>query len=352
MANVISLHQRQLFLAPGTVAAYAKVSFATSGTNTQVPVYSDEALTTLRSQPVSCDINGVLPPCYVAAGTALRILATTQADVPLAGYPMDYIVPHTTDTVGADSISFSPTDDLPYDNVQDAIVGAAALSSDQTALNVRALVPWNTGGSSNAFTITPSPALVGYGASDVFVIRPDRSNSGTATLNVNGLGARPLQKIGPAGTPVALQSGDLNAYREIMVVGDGTRFLTTLNRDDPRRGDNSNGVWVKIPTGPGVGNMMFTRVGAIAFDGATLASGEYFVTTLTFPEAFSAAPAPTGLPNIRSATLIEAPKHIHASIRNITTTTMDVVVYNRHASSTPTGQIFVDVSMFGSYADA
>ncbi len=52
-----------------------------------------------------------------------------------------------------------------------------------------------TGGSGNAYTLTLAPALSAYTAGQVFLFKADRNNTGSATLNVNGLGAKTLKKI-------------------------------------------------------------------------------------------------------------------------------------------------------------
>jgi hypothetical protein len=93
MANVISLHLRQVFLSAGEVAAFGQAYFYETGTATQVDVYSDVDLLSIRSQPVTLDAEGVMPVCYVASPDPLRILITDEDDVALPGYPMDNIVP-------------------------------------------------------------------------------------------------------------------------------------------------------------------------------------------------------------------------------------------------------------------
>lgn len=249
MANVLSLHQRQVFLEAGTAAAYAKLYLYESGTSTQVALYSSDALTTQLPQPVEADADGVFPPVYFDNAEPLRVLVTDEDDVTLPGYPMDNILPMATSGTGATAISFSPTEDVPQVNVQAAIEYVGSLFTDQTALNARALTPWTTGGTGDAFTISPTPAITAYGG-NVFVIRPDRANSTTTpTININGLGSRPLRNAGASLTATGLDIGELQPGREAMIYEDGTTAWLTLGRNFPTSDTNGNGRWTKYPGG-------------------------------------------------------------------------------------------------------
>ncbi len=216
------------FNADGTFAPGAKAYFYVNNTTTQLPVYSDAEATVVIGQPVVADGNGVMAPIYMATSDSYRALLKDADDTTLPGYPMDDIVPITTTPTNAASVSFSPTEDLPYTTVQDAIEGAAELSTDQTAIIRRSLTAWVTGGSSNAFTITPSPVLTSYGAWQAFLVRLNRANTGASTLNINTLGARNWRKYNAAGAAVALVEGDLAAGMTVMVYYDGTQFVTLL----------------------------------------------------------------------------------------------------------------------------
>lgn len=80
-----------------------------------------------------------------------------------------------------------------------------------------------TTGAGNAYVLTPSPALTIYNAGDRFYINPNFNNTGPATINVSGLGARNLTKNGTT----ALASGDLVAGRIYEITYDGTQFQVT-----------------------------------------------------------------------------------------------------------------------------
>lgn len=74
-------------------------------------------------------------------------------------------------------------------------------------------------GSSNAYVATYAPAVGAYTPGLILTFLTNFSNTGAATLNVNGLGAKNLFRGG-----AALSNGDLpnNAY--VKVFYDGTRF--------------------------------------------------------------------------------------------------------------------------------
>jgi hypothetical protein len=288
MANTITLHQRQLFLSAGSPAEYAEVYFYQSGTSTQVDIFSDVGLATQRSQPVTCSPLGVLPPCYTAYTGPLRIAATDENGVNLAGYPMDNVLPVQAEELDAAGTAFAPTDDVPANNVQAAIELVAALFTDNTSTVGRSFTPWPTSGAASDYTITPSPAITAYGSGQSFWVRPDRVSTGPVTLNVNGLGARAWQKIGTAGSPVAHEEGEVQPFREMLVYDDGTRLLTIDQRAEASWGSNGNGNWYRNGKLQvcWVANILDTTVQA-----TTTESG-----TWTYPKAFASVPVAWDVP--------------------------------------------------------
>jgi hypothetical protein len=73
-------------------------------------------------------------------------------------------------------------------------------------------------GSSNAYAVTYSPAPTAYVAGQPYCFLTNFSNTGSATVNVNTLGAKTLTKIG--GTNLA--SADLGSGVEVVCIYDGT----------------------------------------------------------------------------------------------------------------------------------
>ncbi len=75
-------------------------------------------------------------------------------------------------------------------------------------------------GSSNAYVLTLSPAAASYKTGAHYPFIANFANTSTATLNVNGIGAKALTKQGS----VALSSGDIPSGAVVDTVYDGTRM--------------------------------------------------------------------------------------------------------------------------------
>lgn len=257
----------------------ALLRFYANETTTPLSVYSDEALTIEYAQPIECDAYGTAPPIYYDGSAPYRVLATDADGAPLPGFPRDDMVGMPAELAGADSIAFTPTEGLPFTTVQAAIEGAAALAGDQLAIQDRALTPWTTGGTGNAYTTTPTPAVINYGTFLALRLRIDRANTGAATLNVNGLGERDLKKTDRTGTLSALGSGNLQPGDIIDVAYDGTQFVVQQAMPATVSGGSSN--LIRFPFGL-----------QVAWGRATLAfaSSASLSAAITFDAAFVATP--------------------------------------------------------------
>lgn len=99
-------------------------------------------------------------------------------------------------------------------------------------------------GSANALTATLAPALVAYTAGLTLHIKIATTNTGAATINVNGLGAKAIvDRIGSA-----LSAGDLIAGEVVRLTYDGTQFRTISRSEGSNQVIASSG-WVKLPGG-------------------------------------------------------------------------------------------------------
>lgn len=78
-----------------------------------------------------------------------------------------------------------------------------------------------TTGSANAYVLTTGLSLAAYATGQKFTIIPNFSNTGAATINVDGLGAKDLKRS----ASVALSSGDLTSGATYTIVYDGTQFV-------------------------------------------------------------------------------------------------------------------------------
>ncbi len=77
-----------------------------------------------------------------------------------------------------------------------------------------------TTGSANAYVLTSGLSLSAYATGQSFLIIPNFTNTGAATLNVDGLGAKNLTRFGA----IALSGGELISGRIYRVTYNGTQF--------------------------------------------------------------------------------------------------------------------------------
>lgn len=101
----------------------AKARFYNAGTTTLRTVYTDQTLTVPHPDPLVADASGRWAQAFVSGGPVKVVV--TQAD-DSTGYTLDPCEKVAAAGAGASQISFSPTVDLPFTNVQSAIEGAAA----------------------------------------------------------------------------------------------------------------------------------------------------------------------------------------------------------------------------------
>lgn len=102
-------------------------------------------------------------------------------------------------------------------------------------------------GSANVQAIAVAPAITAYAAGQVFFFNPGFTNSSSLTLNVNGLGAKAVQRWG-----AALVGGEVKTNAPCLVVYDGTQFqLLSYGTMEPLFIDTTNarvGVGTTAPT--------------------------------------------------------------------------------------------------------
>jgi len=141
----------------------------------------------------------------------------------------------------------------------------SALLHDFAGFTGAVLVTGVDGGAANAYTLTPANALVGYGSKMLVEFTPNADNTGAATLNVSGLGAKPI--ISAAGA--AMTAGDLGASRAYLAAYDGASFrlisVTTAYVDAVREYASQLAFGTALPSQAGnSGKVTFTN-GVSAF---------------------------------------------------------------------------------------
>lgn len=81
-------------------------------------------------------------------------------------------------------------------------------------------------GGTDAYAITVTPAPTAYVTGQVFRFKANTANTGTATLNVNSLGALTLKKPSASGY-TTLETGDILANQLVEVMYNGTDLIVT-----------------------------------------------------------------------------------------------------------------------------
>jgi len=94
------------------------------------------------------------------------------------------------------------------------------------------------GGTADAITLTPTPAISAYAAGQRFVwIASASPNTGAATVNISGLGTKALQNDG-----AALSAGDHAANKMYIGIYDGTQFQISRFRVLSAASDTASGI--------------------------------------------------------------------------------------------------------------
>lgn len=83
----------------------------------------------------------------------------------------------------------------------------------------------SVGGTGDAITLTPSPAITAYAEGQVFEFFAQAINTTATTVNVSGLGAKAVEKAG--GT--ALSGGDIPDNALVHIRYNGTKFLALIS---------------------------------------------------------------------------------------------------------------------------
>jgi hypothetical protein len=116
-----------------------------------------------------------------------------------------------------------PIANIPWGGFQINQLGAGTLSTDACTVGqsqTRTIAYAADSGTANTYVITPSPAITSYVVGQQFTFSPGSSNTTACTLNVSGLGAKPIKKDYNADPA----PGDLTQNQMITVVYDGTNF--------------------------------------------------------------------------------------------------------------------------------
>jgi hypothetical protein len=158
-----------------------------------------------------------------AAGQRFKFLAgasnTSAVTVAVSGLTTKAVQLNTAALAGGEIVS-GKYYALEYDGTAFQLLGAR---NPQVPL-------WcgTSGGTANAQTATPSPAIAAYSAGQLFQFTAGATNTGATTLAVSGLTAKNVQLNG-----VALAGGEIVSGRTYEFLYDGTQFQL-FNARDPQ----------------------------------------------------------------------------------------------------------------------
>lgn len=117
-----------------------------------------------------------------------------------------------------------PTANIPMGNYKLTGIGAATLATDapqyQQIQSGASQYLTAIAGTNTITATAASPTLTAYAAGNTFRFVAAGANTGSVTININGLGAKDLTKNGTT----ALASGDIPSGAAIQIFYDGTRF--------------------------------------------------------------------------------------------------------------------------------
>ncbi|MGI9489355.1 MAG: hypothetical protein ACR2RF_26395 [Geminicoccaceae bacterium] len=127
-----------------------------------------------------------------------------------------------------------PTTNLPMGGFRHTNVDDAAARTDYVAAgqiqdqDLSHIVPASVGGTGDAITLSPTPAITAYAAGQRFSFVAEATNTGAVTVDVSTLGTKAVQKLG-----AALVAGDITTGDLAEIEYDGTQFQMLSPARDP-----------------------------------------------------------------------------------------------------------------------
>lgn len=198
---------------------------------------------------VSSINKGILIPRMTEAQKTGIILPATgllvfQTDGTSPGYYYNAGTPLTPSwtLLGFDNLgNHSASQDLDMNSYKVTEVANPTSSTDGVnaqTVQSGALIYASDSGSTDAYAINLSPALTAYAAGMVLTFKANTSNTGVASLNVNGLGAVAIKK----NYDTDLADNDIKAGQNVIVMYDGTNFQMLSQLGNSSTGSGSSTV--------------------------------------------------------------------------------------------------------------
>lgn len=133
------------------------------------------------------------------------------------GHTFDSVTPFNTDDMNAAALPNVVLEGT----VEDSLIAPGSVNSTHVTPGPIAYIA--TGGSSNAYTATLSPAPASLGSGLWCCLKANHTNTGPSTLNLNGLGIKTIVKQGNQ----PLVAGDIVSGQLVWVTYDGTNWQVT-----------------------------------------------------------------------------------------------------------------------------
>lgn len=131
----------------------------------------------------------------------------------------------------------TPTANLPMGSYKHTNVASASNRTDyaDTASVQDGAFIWcgTAGGTADALTLSPSPAITAYATGQEFRFKAASANTGAATVAISGLAAKAIEL-----DDTALVAGDIEANKYYSILYDGTQFQLTRLSGDILTGDD------------------------------------------------------------------------------------------------------------------
>lgn len=127
-------------------------------------------------------------------------------------------------------------------------VGSTGASLTPTPANLRTVLTHDYAASvvgTDAYAISPTPAVTAYATGDTYIFKADVANTGAATLNVSGLGAKTIL----AKNGAALVDREITASSINCVVYDGTNFHLAWTTGDMSLSQSGREIYAATNTG-------------------------------------------------------------------------------------------------------
>lgn len=160
---------------------------------------------------------------YAPPGASFPAVASTLIESAKFNAVINDISTALTQSLAADGQT-TPTANLPLGGYKLTGLGAATARTDAASLATiqdgTGVYVASVGGTVDAITLTPVPAIAAYAAGQAFDFVAAGANTGAVTVNVSGLGAKTLTKNGTT----ALAAGDIASGALVTVRYDGTQF--------------------------------------------------------------------------------------------------------------------------------